>query len=121
MNSAIGPYKGGLRFHPDRLPRPAEVPGVRAGLQERLDHAADGRRQGRRELRAKGKSEGEVMRFCQAFMTELQQHIGPETDVPAGDIGVGSREIDYLFGQYKRIATSSPGSWPARGSTTAAR
>ena len=85
---AIGPYKGGLRFHPSVNLSILEVPRLRADLQERADHAAHGRRQGRRRLRPQGKSAGEVMRFCQAFVTELFRHVGADTDVPAGDIGV---------------------------------
>ena len=110
MNSAIGPYKGGLRFHPTVYLGLLKFLAFEQVFKNALTTLPMGGGKGGANFEPKGKSEGEVMRFCQAFMTELQRHIGPETDVPAGDIGVGSREIDYLFGQYKRIATSSPGS-----------
>ena len=105
FNSAIGPYKGGLRFHPSRQPVRHQVPRLRADPQELPDHAcpwAAARAAPTSTPRASPTRE--VMRFCQSFMTELYRHIGQFTDVPAGDIGVGAREIGYLFGQYKRIA-----------------
>ena len=93
FNSAIGPYKGGLRFHPSVNLSVVKFLGFEQILKNSLTTPAHGRRQGRLRLRSEGKSDGEVMRFCQSFMTELYRHIGQFTDTPAGDIGVGAREV----------------------------
>ncbi|MDR1075723.1 MAG: NADP-specific glutamate dehydrogenase [Xanthomonadaceae bacterium] len=103
MSSAIGPYKGGLRFHPSVNLGVLKFLAFEQVLKNSLTSLPIGGGKGGSNFDPKGKSEGEVMRFCQSFMTELQRHIGADLDVPAGDIGVGAREIGYLFGQYKRI------------------
>ena len=103
FNSALGPYKGGLRFHPSVNLSIIKFLGFEQIFKNSLTGMPIGGGKGGSDFDPKGKSEGEVMRFCQSFMTELQRHIGPTTDVPAGDIGVGGREIGYLFGQFKRI------------------
>ncbi|HWL54650.1 MAG TPA: NADP-specific glutamate dehydrogenase [Chthoniobacteraceae bacterium] len=103
MNSAIGPYKGGLRFHPSVNLGILKFLGFEQVLKNSLTTLPMGGGKGGADFDPKGKSDGEVMRFCQAFMSELYRHIGPNTDVPAGDIGVGGREIGYLFGQYKKL------------------
>lgn len=103
FNSAIGPYKGGLRFHPSVNPSIIWFLGFEQTFKNSLTGLPMGGGKGGADFNPKGKSNGEIMRFCQAYMTELQRHIGPNVDVPAGDIGVGGREIGYLFGQYKRI------------------
>lgn len=103
FNGAIGPYKGGLRFHPTVNLSILKFLGFEQVLKNSLTTLPIGGGKGGSDFDPHGKSDGEVMRFCQAFMTELQRHIGPNTDVPAGDIGVGGREIGYLFGQYRRI------------------
>ena len=103
FNSAIGPYKGGLRFHPSVNPSIIWFLGFEQTFKNSLTGLPMGGGKGGADFNPKGKSDGEIMRFCQAYMTELQRHIGPNVDVPAGDIGVGGREIGYLFGQYKRI------------------
>ncbi len=103
FNSAIGPYKGGLRFHPTVTESVIKFLGFEQILKNSLTGLPMGGAKGGSDFDPKGRSDAEVMRFCQAFMTELQRHIGQFTDVPAGDINVGSREIGYLFGQYKRI------------------
>ncbi len=103
FNSAIGPYKGGLRFHPSVNPSIIWFLGFEQTFKNSLTSLPMGGGKGGSDFDPRGKSDAEVMRFCQAFMTELQRHIGPNVDVPAGDIGVGGREIGYLFGQYKRI------------------
>lgn len=103
FNSAIGPYKGGLRFHQSVNPSIIWFLGFEQTFKNSLTGLPMGGGKGGADFNPKGKSNGEVMRFCQAYMTELQRHIGPNVDVPAGDIGVGGREIGYLFGQYKRI------------------
>lgn len=102
-NSALGPYKGGLRFHPSVTPSVLKFLGFEQIFKNSLSGLAIGGGKGGADFDAKGKSDMEVMRFCQAFMTELFRHIGATIDVPAGDIGVGGREIGYLFGQYKKI------------------
>lgn len=104
FNSAIGPYKGGLRFHPSVNIDILKFLGFEQILKNALTTLPMGGGKGGADFDPKGKSDNEVMRFCQSFMTELFRHIGPNTDVPAGDIGVGGREIGYLFGQYKRLA-----------------
>ncbi|MDP3892354.1 NADP-specific glutamate dehydrogenase [Nocardioides sp.] len=103
FNSALGPYKGGLRFHPSVNLGIVKFLGYEQIFKNSLTGLPIGGAKGGSDFDPKGRSEGEVMRFCQAFMTELYRHIGEYTDVPAGDIGVGGREIGYLFGQYKRI------------------
>ena len=105
-NSAIGPYKGGLRFHPSVNLSVIKFLGFEQILKNSLTTLPMGGGKGGSDFDPKGKSDAEVMRFCQSFMTELQRHIGQFTDVPAGDIGVGGREIGYLFGQYKRMRNS---------------
>lgn len=103
FNNAIGPYKGGLRFHPSVNLSILKFLGFEQIFKNALTTLPMGGAKGGSDFNPKGKSDAEVMRFCQAFMVELWRHIGPETDVPAGDIGVGGREIGYLYGQYKRI------------------
>ncbi len=103
FNSAIGPYKGGLRFHPTVNPSIMFFLGFEQTFKNSLTGLPMGGAKGGADFDPRGKSDGEIMRFCQAFMTELYRHIGPSVDVPAGDIGVGGKEIGYLFGQYKRI------------------
>jgi glutamate dehydrogenase (NADP+) len=103
FNSALGPYKGGLRFHPSVYLGTVKFLGYEQIFKNALTGLPIGGGKGGSDFDPKGRSEGEVMRFCQSFMTELYRHIGEYTDVPAGDIGVGGREIGYLFGQYKRI------------------
>ena len=103
MNSAIGPYKGGLRFHPSVNLSILKFLAFEQVFKNSLTTLPMGGGKGGSDFDPKGKSDNEVMRFCQSFMTELYRHIGPNTDVPAGDIGVGGREIGYLFGQYKRL------------------
>ncbi len=109
MNSAIGPYKGGLRFHPTVNLGILKFLAFEQVLKNSLTTLPMGGGKGGSDFDPKGKSDNEVMRFCQSFMTELQRHIGPDTDVPAGDIGVGGREIGYMFGQYKRIRNEFTG------------
>lgn len=109
FNNAIGPYKGGLRFHPSVNPSILKFLGFEQIFKNALTTLPMGGAKGGSDFNPKGKSDREVMRFCQAFMVELWRHIGPETDVPAGDIGVGGREIGYLFGQYKRIRNEFTG------------
>jgi glutamate dehydrogenase (NADP+) len=115
MNSAIGPYKGGLRFHPTVYIGLLKFLAFEQVFKNALTTLPMGGAKGGADFDPKGRSEGEVMRFCQAFMTELQRHIGPNTDVPAGDIGVGGREIGYLFGQYKRIRNEFTGVLTGKG------
>lgn len=103
FNSSIGPYKGGLRFHPSVNSSIMYFLGFEQTFKNSLTGLPMGGAKGGSDFDPRGKSKGEIMRFCQAFMTELYRHIGPNIDVPAGDIGVGAREIGYLFGQYKRI------------------
>ena len=106
FNSAIGPYKGGLRFHPSVNLSIIKFLGFEQIFKNSLTTLPIGGAKGGSDFDPQGKSDGEVMRFCQSFMTELYRHIGPDVDVPAGDIGVGGREIGYLYGQYKRITNS---------------
>lgn len=103
FNSALGPYKGGLRFHPTVYLGIIKFLGFEQILKNSLTGLMMGGGKGGADFDPKGKSDGEVMRFCQSFMTELFRHVGPDTDVPAGDIGVGGREIGFMFGQYKRL------------------
>jgi len=109
FNSSIGPYKGGLRFHPSVNQGILKFLGFEQVLKNSLTTLPMGGGKGGSDFDPKGKSDFEVMRFCQSFMTELSRHIGPNTDVPAGDIGVGGREIGYLFGQYKRVRNAFEG------------
>lgn len=109
FNSALGPYKGGLRFHPTVNAGVIKFLGFEQIFKNALTGLPIGGGKGGSDFDPKGKSDAEVMRFCQAFMSELFRHIGPTTDVPAGDIGVGAREIGYLFGQYKKLANSYDG------------
>ncbi|MFH1771652.1 MAG: NADP-specific glutamate dehydrogenase [Candidatus Omnitrophota bacterium] len=109
FNSALGPYKGGLRFHPTVNASVLKFLGFEQVFKNSLTMLPMGGGKGGSDFDPKGKSDNEVMRFCQSFMTELQRHIGPDTDVPAGDIGVGGREIGFLFGQYRRIRNEFTG------------
>lgn len=109
FNNSIGPYKGGLRFHPSVNLSILKFLGFEQTFKNSLTTLPIGAGKGGSDFNPKGKSDREVMRFCQAFMTELYHHIGPDTDVPAGDIGVGAREISYMFGQYKRLAREFTG------------
>ena len=115
MNSAIGPYKGGLRFHPSVTLGILKFLAFEQVFKNSLTTLPMGGGKGGSDFDPKGKSDNEVMRFCQSFMTELQRHIGPDTDVPAGDIGVGGREIGFLFGQYKRIRNEFTGVLTGKG------
>src|SRR5690554_2841945 len=115
MNSAIGPYKGGLRFSPTVNLSILKFLAFEQVFKNALTSLPIGGGKGGSNFDPKGKSDNEIMRFCQAFMTELYRHIGAETDVPAGDIGVGSREIGYLFGQYKRIQNNFTGVLTGKG------
>ena len=115
MNSAIGPYKGGLRFHPSVNLGILKFLAFEQVFKNALTTLPMGGGKGGSDFDPKGKSDAEVMRFCQSFMTELCRHIGPNTDVPAGDIGVGGREIGYLFGQYKRIRNEFTGVLTGKG------
>jgi glutamate dehydrogenase (NADP+) len=115
MNSAIGPYKGGLRFHPTVYLGMLKFLAFEQVFKNALTTLPMGGGKGGADFDPKGRSDGEVMRFCQSFMTELQRHIGQFTDVPAGDIGVGGREIGYLFGQYKRIKNEFTGVLTGKG------
>jgi len=117
FNSAIGPYKGGLRFHPSVNLGIIKFLGFEQIFKNSLTGLPIGGGKGGSDFDPKGKSDGEIMRFCQSFMTELYRHIGPDTDVPAGDIGVGGREIGYLFGQYKRIKNAYEGVLTGKGIT----
>ncbi|MBO4831058.1 MAG: NADP-specific glutamate dehydrogenase [Oscillospiraceae bacterium] len=109
FNSAIGPYKGGCRFHPSVNLSVMKFLGFEQIFKNSLTGLPMGGAKGGSDFDPKGKSDAEVMRFCQSFMTELAKHIGPDTDVPAGDIGVGAREIGYMFGQYKRLQNEFTG------------
>jgi glutamate dehydrogenase (NADP+) len=115
MNSAIGPYKGGLRFHPSVNLGILKFLAFEQVFKNSLTTLPMGGGKGGSDFDPKGKSDAEVMHFCQSFMTELQRHIGPDTDVPAGDIGVGGREIGYLFGQYKRLRNEFTGVLTGKG------
>ena len=115
FNSAIGPYKGGLRFHPSVTLGTLKFLGFEQTFKNSLTTLPMGGGKGGSDFNAKGRSDNEIMRFCQSFMTELCKHIGPNTDVPAGDIGVGGREIGYLFGQYKRIRNEFTGVLTGKG------
>ncbi|MGN1134152.1 MAG: NADP-specific glutamate dehydrogenase, partial [Oscillospiraceae bacterium] len=115
FNSAIGPYKGGLRLHPSVCASVIKFLGFEQIFKNSLTGLPIGGGKGGSDFDPKGKSDGEVMRFCQSFMTELSKHIGADTDVPAGDIGVGAREIGYMFGQYKRLRNEFTGVLTGKG------
>jgi glutamate dehydrogenase (NADP+) len=115
FNSALGPYKGGIRFHPSVYIGIIKFLGFEQILKNSLTGLMMGGGKGGSDFDPKGKSDGEVMRFCQSFMTELSRHIGPDTDVPAGDIGVGGREIGFMFGQYKRLRNEFTGVLTGKG------
>ena len=115
FNSAIGPYKGGLRFHPSVNESIIKVLGFEQTFKNSLTGLPIGGGKGGSDFDPKGKSDAEIMRFCQSFMNELFKYIGPDTDVPAGDIGVGAREIGYLFGQYKRLRNEFTGVLTGKG------
>ncbi|MBD3253670.1 MAG: NADP-specific glutamate dehydrogenase [Candidatus Lokiarchaeota archaeon] len=115
FNSAIGPYKGGLRFHPSVYLGIIKFLGFEQIFKNSLTTLPMGGGKGGSDFNPKGKSNNEIMHFCQALMTELYRHVGPDTDVPAGDIGVGAREIGYLYGQYKKLANVSDGVLTGKG------
>lgn len=115
MNSAIGPYKGGLRFHPSVTLGILKFLAFEQVFKNSLTTLPMGGGKGGSDFNPKGKSDNEIMRFCQSFMSELYRHIGPNTDIPAGDIGVGGREIGYLFGQYKRLKNEFSGVLTGKG------
>lgn len=117
FNSAIGPYKGGLRLHPSVNASVIKFLGFEQILKNSLTGLPMGGGKGGSDFDPKGKSDGEIMRFCQSFMTELSKHIGADTDVPAGDIGVGAREIGFMFGQYKRLRNEFTGVLTGKGLT----
>ncbi len=117
FNNAIGPYKGGLRFHPSVNLSILKFLGFEQIFKNALTTLPMGGAKGGSDFNPKGKSDGEVMRFCQAFMTELWRYIGPETDVPAGDIGVGAREVGYLYGMYRKLARENTGVLTGKGMT----
>src|SRR5690606_10615765 len=109
FNSALGPYKGGLRFHPSVNASIIKFLGFEQVFKNALTGLPIGGAKGGANFDPKGKSDGEIMRFCQSYINELYRHIGPTTDVPAGDIGVGAREIGYMFGQYKKLVNRFDG------------
>ena len=117
FSSAIGPYKGGIRFHPSVTQDTLKFLGFEQILKNSLTSLPMGGGKGGSNFDPAGKSDAEIMRFCQSFMTELFRHIGPDTDVPAGDIGVGGREVGYMFGQYKRLANEFTGVLTGKGIT----
>ena len=114
-NNAIGPYKGGIRFHPSVTLSVLKFLGFEQTFKNSLTGLPMGGGKGGADFNPKGKSDNEVMNFCQSFMTELFRHVGEDTDVPAGDIGVGAREIGYMFGQYKRITNKFVGVLTGKG------
>ena len=115
FNSALGPYKGGLRFHASVTLSILKFLGFEQTFKNSLTTLPMGGGKGGSDFSPKGKTDSEIMRFCQSFMSELYRHIGPNTDVPAGDIGVGGREIGYLFGQYKRLKNEFTGVLTGKG------
>lgn len=117
FNSAIGPYKGGIRFHPSVNASIIKFLGFEQLFKNSLTGLPMGGGKGGCDFDPKGKSDNEIMRFCQSFMTELYRHIGPDTDVPAGDIGVGAREVGFMFGQYKRLTNTFTGVLTGKGLT----
>ena len=114
-NNAIGPYKGGMRFHASVSLSILKFLAFEQTFKNALTTLPMGGAKGGSDFSAEGKSDGEIMRFCQAFMTELWRHIGPETDVPAGDIGVGAREVAYMYGMYKKLARENTGTFTGKG------
>ena len=117
FNNSIGPYKGGFRFHPSVTPSVLKFLGFEQTFKNALTTLPMGGGKGGSDFDPKGKSDAEIMRFCQAFITELWRHLGPDTDVPAGDIGVGAREVGYMFGWYKKLARENTGVLTGKGST----
>ena len=117
MNSAIGPYKGGIRFHSSVNLSILKFLAFEQTFKNSLTTLPMGGGKGGSDFNPKGKSDMEIMRFCQSFVTELYRHIGPDTDVPAGDIGVGGREVGYMFGQYKRLQNEFTGTYTGKGIT----
>ena len=117
FNNAIGPYKGGFRFHPSVTPSILKFLGFEQTFKNALTTLPMGGGKGGSYFDPKGKSDAEIMRFCQAFITELWRHLGPDTDVPAGDIGVGGREVGYMFGYYKKLARENTGVLTGKGAT----
>ena len=115
FNSALGPYKGGMRFAPSVYPGILKFLGFEQIFKNSLTGLPIGGGKGGADFDPNGKSNGEIMRFCQSFITELYRHIGPNTDVPAGDLGVGGREIGFMMGQYKRITNAYDGTWTGKG------
>jgi glutamate dehydrogenase (NADP+) len=115
FNNSIGPYKGGLRFHPSVTQSVLKFLGFEQTFKNSLTQLPMGGGKGGSDFNPKGRSEGEIMRFCQSFMTELCRHVGPDIDVPAGDIGVGGREIGFMFGQYKRLTNRFNGVLTGKG------
>lgn len=115
FNGAIGPYKGGLRFHPAVNPSMLKFLGFEQTFKNALTTLPMGGGKGGSDFNPRGKSDAEIMRFCQAFMLELTRHIGPDTDVPAGDIGVGGREVGYMFGMYKKLTHEFSGTFTGKG------
>ncbi|MBP7096356.1 MAG: NADP-specific glutamate dehydrogenase [Spirochaetia bacterium] len=115
FNSAIGPYKGGIRFHPKVTLSTLKFLGFEQTFKNSLTSLPMGGGKGGADFDPNGKSDNEIMRFCQSFVTELFRHVGPDTDVPAGDIGVGGREVGYMFGQYKRLANEFTGTFTGKG------
>jgi len=115
FNNAIGPYKGGIRFHASVNLSALKFLGFEQTFKNALTTLPMGGGKGGSDFSPKGKSEGEIMRFCQAFMLELWQHLGPDTDVPAGDIGVGAREVGYMYGMYKKLARENTGTFTGKG------
>jgi len=117
FNNAIGPYKGGIRFHPSVNLSILKFLGFEQTFKNALTTLPMGGGKGGSDFDPKGKSDNEIMRFCQAFITELWRHLGPDTDVPAGDIGVGGREVGYMYGMYKKLARENTGVFTGKGST----
>lgn len=117
FSNAIGPYKGGFRFHPSVNPSILKFLGFEQTFKNALTTLPMGGGKGGSDFDPKGKSDAEIMRFCQAFITELWRHLGPDTDVPAGDIGVGAREVGYMFGWYKKLARENTGVLTGKGAT----
>jgi len=115
FNGAIGPYKGGIRFHPSVTLSSLKFLGFEQTFKNALTTLPMGGGKGGSDFNAKGRSDNEIMRFCQSFMLELWKHIGPETDVPAGDIGVGAREVGYMYGMYKKLAGDHTGVFTGKG------
>ncbi|MCP4590782.1 MAG: glutamate dehydrogenase, partial [bacterium] len=115
FSSALGPYKGGTRFHPSVSLAAMKFLAFEQTFKNALTGLALGSGKGGADFQPRGRSDYEVMRFCQSYMNELYRHIGPDTDVPAGDIGVGGREIGYLYGQYKRLTRTSGGALTGKG------